>query len=130
MAQRTQDMGAVPAYGEALPEGCYHFRISKVEDDGGNLVHLFASVQNEPFVGRNVRERIELDNPTGLSKLKAFYAACGYEPVGGHDPSQIDGGEFFAVVKHNISKGITYANIAPWSIRSIQEGPVQALGAA
>lgn len=129
MAVRNQNMANVPAYGEQLPEGCFHFRIDKVEDDGGNLVLIYSKVQTEPFVGRQVRDRFEMDNQTALSKLKAYYKAVGYETVGdAHDPVEIQGGEFYAVVEHNVSKGVTYANIAPWSIRSMIDGPVQTLG--
>lgn len=129
MATRNTNMNQVAGYGDILAEGCYHFRINKVEDDGANLVHIHSVCQTEPFVGRNVRDRIEMDNSIGLSKLKSYYKACGYEPgPEGHDPENINGGEFFAVVVHNPHKGNTYANIAPWSIKSLQEGPAQQLG--
>lgn len=128
MAVRSQDMSKQAGYGDQLPEGCYHFRVDKVEDDGGNLVLVYSKVQTEPFIGRSVRDRFEMDNQTALAKLKSYYKACDYNPVGNHDPEQIVGGEFTAVVKHNISKGVTYANIEPWSIKSISEEPVQPLG--
>ena len=131
MAVRNQDMSQVAAYGDQIPEGCYHFRIDRVDDQAGNLVLMYMKVQTEPFVGRTVRERFELDNSTALAKLKAYYKAAGYEPDGpAHDPEQIAGAEFTAVVVHNTSKGTTYANIAPWSIRGLGEDPAQPLGPA
>lgn len=129
MAQRNQDMSKVGAYGDLIPEGCYHWRLDSVKDDGGNEVFFNLKCQTEPFVGRGVRDRFEMDNSTALAKLKAYYKAAGYEaPDGQHDPEAVSGMEFTAVVKHNSSKGNTYANIAPWSIRSLQEAPVQELG--
>jgi len=129
MAQRSDNMEQVAAYGDQVPEGCYHFRVDKVDDKGGNEVLIYSKIQIEPFIGRSIRDRFEMDNQTALSKLKAYYKACGYNaPTSGHDPEQIQGGEFYAVVEHNVHKGTTYANIAPWSIRSITEGPVQELG--
>ena len=129
MAQRSDNMAGVTKFGEAMPEGCYQFRVSKVEDDGAGPVIIFAVCQTEPLVGKNVRERCDLSQRVALEKLKSFYEAVHYHPEGGnHDPEQIVGGEFFAVITHNVDGGNTYANIAPWSIRSLEEGPTHPLG--
>lgn len=129
MAVRNQNMGAVAAFGEALPEGCYRFRLDKVEDSGGSKLLFYHKCQTEPFIGRSVRENFDLDNQTALSKLKAYYKAADYNPPDGmHDPEAVLGMEFYAVVVHNISNGTTYANIAPWSITSLTQGPAQVEG--
>lgn len=131
MAVRSQNMAGVAAWGEALQEGCYQFRLDSVKDEGGNDVYFFLKCQTEPFVGRTVRENFDLGDERALSKLKAYYNAAGYTPVdGNHDPEAISGAEFYAVVVHNIGKkdGKTYANIAPWSITSLEQGPIQQLG--
>jgi len=129
MAVRNRDMDSVPGYGDILQEGCYHFRITRVDDDGGDIVLIHSTVQTEPFVGRQVRDRVDLTNEVGIQKLKSYYQEVGYQPPKGtHDPTQIEGGEFTAVVVHNIDKGTTYANIAPWSIRGLGKDPVQPLG--
>lgn len=129
MAFKSQNLNQVAAYGDQVAEGCYHFRVDKLQDTEKDVWLMYLKVQTEPFVGRSVRERFDDTNQTSLAKMKSYYKACGYEPgPEGHDPEHILGGEFYAVVTHNTSGGTTYANIAPWSIRSIQEGPVQPLG--
>lgn len=129
MAVRNQDMDKVGAYGDAVPEGCYQFRIDKVKDDGSDKVSVVAKIQTEPLVGRSIFDNFDLTNSTALSKLKTYYKACGvaYSPTA-HDPELLNSCEFFAVVEHKQSGANTYANIAPWSIRSLMEGPAVPLG--
>ncbi len=125
----SQNMSAVAGYGDAIPEGSYRWRVSKIDKHDDTTFTIWSKCQTEPMVGRSVPDNIDLTNPTSLSKLKSYYKACGYEPgPEGHDPDSIMDAEFFSVVKHAQSKGQTYANLAPWSFRSLQEGPVQVEG--
>lgn len=130
MAVRNEDMTNVGAWGDAHPEGCFHFRLASVKDEGGDEVFFRLVNQTEPLVGRTVSERFEMSKPAALSKLRTYYNKADYHPAKGegHDPMKVEGAEFYAVVKHNISGGKVYANIEPWSIRSMQEGPAQPIG--
>lgn len=126
----NNDMSAIPKFGEALPEGCYQFRVDRVDIVDESSFVMFLKCQNEPFVGKTVRDNFDTTHPIALSKLKSYYDACDYHPTGGsHDPNLIVGAEFYAVVVHQQAKGNTYANIAPWSLKSLTEGPIQVLGA-
>jgi len=133
MAQHQHNMDQVPAAGELLPEGWYQFRVKEVDDseeakdsNGEQRCKLQLVVQQpDQYVGRTTFDNPSLDNEMGLGTLKAYYKAVNYRPgPEGHDPQNLRDGEFWAFVKHNEGKdGNTYANIAFWSIRSLQQGP-------
>lgn len=129
MALHQDNMQAIAKFGDAHPEGSFHFRISKVDDTQSDAILIYCKCQTEPCVGKQIRERIDRGNQTALEKLKTIYEAVGYRPgPEGHDPEKIDGGEFYSTVKHNVSEGKTYANLVPWTIRSLSEGPYEELG--
>jgi hypothetical protein len=122
-----QDMTKVAAAGDLVPEGWYHVRVKSVEvkDDEKNVqrVNIQMASQEEASVGRIIFDNPQPSHPMGLSVLKAYYKAVGYTPgQEGHDPEKLIDGEFYVYVKHNTDGDKTYANVAPWSIRSIQQG--------
>ena len=135
MPMYGQDMTKVAKWGDVAPEGWYHVRVDKVkcvDETGEQLVskessepicHVFLKVQNEPHVGRIIWDAPSLQ-PHALAKLKAYYDAAGYVPgPEGHDPERIQGAEFFVKVDHEVYKGEKRSKIAPYNIRSLQEGP-------
>lgn len=121
----AQDMTKVPAAGDLVPEGWYHVRVKVVQvlPEEGNRVNLQLASQEEDTTGRIIFDNPQLDNQMGASKVKAYYAAVGYTPgPEGHDPEKLLDGELFVYVVHNTDGDKKYANVAVWSIRSIQQG--------
>ena len=118
------NMQTVAALGDLLPEGWYHFRVKNVEfKEEEKRVLLQLASQEEATVGRIAFDNPQLSHPIGLSKLKSYYAAVGYNPGReGHDPEKLKDGEFYAYIVHNTDGDKKYANVAPWSIRSMQQG--------
>jgi hypothetical protein len=129
------DMSKVDSWGDQVPEGWYKVRVDKVKcvDDAGNqllsdsshepLVHVFLKIQNEPYVGRVLWDAPSLQ-PHALAKLKAYYEAVGYTPgPEGHDPERLKDGELFVKVDHDTYQGAKRTKIAPYNIKSLQEGP-------
>ena len=125
MTMIAQDMTKVPAAGDNVPEGWYAVRVKHVEHIPAekNRVNLQLAIQDEGFTGRVIFDNPQSDVPMGASKVKAYYAAVGYVPgPEGHDPEKLLDGEFYVYVVHNTNGDKTYANVAPWSIRSMQQG--------
>lgn len=130
MAHHQDDMSQVPDAGEAVPEGWYHVRISKVEEkssenSGQPTVFLNLKVQNEgAAMGRVIQDNASLQ-AHALFKLKAYYTAVGYKPAPGqgHDPDHLLDGECWVYVEHKVYDGQTRTNILPYMIKSLQEGP-------
>ena len=125
----TQDMSSVQKWGENVPEGWYHVRIEKGEQreskntPGEYAWWLWLKVQQEPHVGRLIMDMCSLQ-PQALAKLKAYYTAVGYEPgPEGHDPEKLNGCELYVMVTEEMYQGQKRAKIAPWAIKSMQEGP-------
>jgi len=118
------NMQTVAALGDLLPEGWYHFRVKHVEyktEEQRVLIQLAS--QEEGTTGRIAFDNPQVNHPMGLSKLKAYYTAVGYNPgPEGHDPEKILDGELYAYIVHNTDGDKKYANVAPWSIRSTQQG--------
>jgi hypothetical protein len=133
MPQYQNDMSKVEKMGEVPPEGWYRFRVEKGQEKpsenspGEKVWWLFLKVQNEPHVGKLVMLPCSLQ-PHALAGLKAVYEACGYHPgAEGHDPERVNGGEFFGKVDHEVYQGNKRSKIAPWNIKSLQEGPAGAM---
>lgn len=135
------DMTKVEAWGDSVPEGWYKVRVDKVKctdesgaqllskESGEPLVHIFLKAQNEPHVGRVIWQSASLQ-PHALAALKAFYTAVGYAPgPEGHDPERLVGGELFVKVELETYQGTKRPKIAPYNIRSLQEGPKGSLAA-
>jgi hypothetical protein len=128
MALHTQDMSTVPVWGENVPEGWYHGRIEKVEEKasqntpGEMVVWITLKVQNEPHVGRVITDFASLQ-PQALAKLKAYYKAVNYNPgPEGHDPDKLVGGEVYVCITEDMYQGQKRSKVAPWGIKSMQEG--------
>ncbi len=129
MPMMPQDMSKVQSWGEVVPEGWYHVRIEKGElkdsanTPGEHVWWLTLKVQNEPHVGRVLTDFCSLQ-PQALAKLKAYYAACGYNPgPEGHDPDKLNGCECYVLVQHDMYQGTQRAKIAPYGIKSMSDGP-------
>lgn len=123
------DMTKVEKWGDIANEGWYRVRVDKgemresKETPGEQTWYLYLKVQNEPFVGKLIMDIISLQKHA-LAHLKAYYLAVGYEPgPEGHDPERLNGSELFVGVTHEVYKGEKRAKIAPWNIRSLNEGP-------
>jgi len=135
MPMYNQDMGKVEKFGDVMPEGWYRVRVEKGEarqskESDQPTWALWLKVQNEPFVGRVIFDQPSLQ-PHALQKLKAYYVAVGYAPgPEGHDPERLNGGELFVKVTHETYQGEKRAKIAPFDIRSLNEGPKGAMAAA
>ena len=125
-----QNMATVPAWGEAPPEKWYRVRISKVEEGESEtknpIVNLVMKIQDEgPQFGQPLFDIPSLQSHA-LAKLKAYYTAVGYQPgPEGHDPVNLLDKELWVMVTHEVYQGQTRAKIAPWNIRSLQQGPGQ-----
>jgi hypothetical protein len=136
MAIHTEvDMSTVRKAGDLVPEGWYHVRVKEVKevtDESSQEVR--AQIQMviqgpESMIGESIFDRPGINHRLGLSQLKAYYAAVGYNPgPEGHDPEKLTGTEFWVAVEHNEGKpgtknaGQTFANVPPWSIRSLNDG--------
>jgi hypothetical protein len=129
MPVHTQDMSKVAKWGENVPEGWYHVRIDKVEEKdsantpGEQVVWVTLKVQNEPHVGRMITDFCSLQ-AHALAKLKAYYAAIGYEPgPEGHDTDKLLGGEIYVFVQEEMYQGQKRSKVVPWGVKSMQESP-------
>lgn len=129
----TNDMSKVERWGDIANEGWYHVRIEKGElrdsknTPGEQAWWLWLKAQNEPFVGKLIMDNCSLQ-PQALAKLKAYYAAVGYNPgPEGHDPEKLNGAELYVLVQHEVYQGDKRAKIVPWGIKSLTEGPAGAL---
>ena len=142
MTIQQGDMSKVAKWGDVPPEGWYRVRVEKVVDQdkgGGPLLSkessepicmLYLRAQNEPHVGRLIMDIPSLQ-PHALAKLKAYYEAVNYIPgPEGHDPEKLVGGELFVKVDKDIYQGEPRAKIAPYNIKSLNEGPKGALAGA
>lgn len=118
------NMQGIAAAGDLVPEGWYHVRVKKVEFvSAESRVNLQLASQEETSTGRLIFDNPQTNHPMGLSKLKAYYQAINYNPgPEGHDPEKLLDGEFYVYVVHNTDGDKKYANVAPWSIRSMQQG--------
>ena len=127
-----QDMSKVEKWGDIPAEGWYHVRIDKGEERASKESNepmwcMWLKVQNEPHVGRLIFVMCSLQ-PHALAALKAYYEAAGYIPSPeGHDPEKINGAELYVGVTHEMYQGEKRAKVAPWNIKSMQEGPKGAL---
>lgn len=134
MAIHTEvDMSSQRAAGDLIPEGWYHVRVREVkentDENGETRVQLQLIIQDEPLVGEMIFDQPSLNHKLGLSKLKTYYKAVGYNPgPEGHDPEKLTNTEFYVAVEHNPGKpgtkneGQMFTNIPAWSIRALQEG--------
>lgn len=129
MALIQQDMSKVEKWGDVPAEGWYRVRLEKVEvrdsdnTPGAKVLYMWLKVQNEPHVGRLIMDMPSLQ-AHALAKLKAYYTAANYNPgPEGHDPEKIVSSEFFVCVTHETYQGQKRAKIAPWQIKSVNEGP-------
>lgn len=125
----AQDMSKVDKWGDVANEGWYKVRIEKgneKESDnspGEKVWWLYLKVQNEPHVGKLIMDNCSLQ-AHALAKLKAYYEAVGYLPGSeGHDPERLNGSECFIKLEHDTYKGEKRGKIAPYNIRSLQDGP-------
>jgi hypothetical protein len=128
MAIHTDNMSNVAAPSEAVDEGWYHVRISKVEETLSEsskqpVVKLQLKIQTEGnMFGRTVPDNASLQSHA-LFKLKGYYKAVGYNPgPEGHDPEKLLDGECYVYVQHATYQGKPTINIPPYSIRSLNEG--------
>ena len=130
MALHRENMQDVPDWGEVLPEGWYHVRVTKGEErdsdntPGARVFAMNMTVQEEPFVGRVIFDPVSLQSHA-LAKLKAYYKAAGYTPgPEGHDPEWLveNHAEFYVQVTHDVYQGQTRMKVAPWGIRSLRDG--------
>jgi hypothetical protein len=125
-------MSKVEKWGDLPAEGWYHVRITKGEErmsenSGEPMWCIWMKVQNEPHVGRVLFDMASLQ-PHALAKLKAYYEAVGYKPSPeGHDPERINDGELFVKIDHETYQGEKRGKIAPFNIKSLQEGPKGAM---
>ena len=140
--QAGVDMTKVEKWGDVAPEGWYKVRVEKVVDraksgegpllsDESNqpICMLYMKVQNEPHVGKLLMDIPSLQ-PHALAKLKAYYEAINYIPgPEGHDPERLVGGELFIKWEHDTYKGEKRGKVAPYNIKSLNEGPKGALAA-
>jgi hypothetical protein len=129
MSMLQDDMSKVAAPSEAVDEGWYHVRISKVEigmSQTANqpVVKLMLKIQSDgAMLGRSVPDNASLQSHA-LFKLKGYYKAVGYNPgPEGHDPEKLLDGECYVYVAHGSYQGNPTINIPPYSIRSLNEGP-------
>jgi hypothetical protein len=143
MSMQQGDMTKVQKWGDVPPEGWYKVRVEKVQDrekDGSGpllskesnepIVMLYLRAQNEPFVGTLIMDIPSLQ-PHALAKLKAYYEAVNYIPgPEGHDPEKLVGTELFIKVDHDVYEGNQRAKIAPYNIKSLNDGPKGALAQA
>lgn len=129
----TEDMSQVPNPTDAVDEGSYHVRISKVDygpevksEKGFPVVKLLMKVQDQgAMFGRVIPDTASLQSHA-LFKLKGYYTAVGYKPGSeGHDPNKLLDSELYVNVEHSTYEGKATLNIPPWSIRSLQEGPAK-----
>ncbi len=134
MPNYQHDMTKVEKWGDVPGEGWYRVRIEKGEERISEnskepMWCIWMKVQNEPHVGRVLFDMPSLQ-PHALAKLKAYYEAVGYTPgPEGHDPERLNGQELFVKVEHETYQGEKRAKIAPYNIKSLQEGPKGALAA-
>lgn len=124
----TNDMSKVEKWGDVPPEGWYHVRVEKGEErksqaSGEPTWALWMKAQNEPFVGRVIFDQPSLQ-PHALAKLKAYYAAAGYNPgPEGHDPEKLNGCEFYVLIQHEAYNGEKRGKVPPYGITSMSDGP-------
>jgi hypothetical protein len=122
------DMSKVEKWGDVAKEGWYHVRVEKGEmrtstASSEPMWMMFLKAQNEPFVGKLIMDMPSLQ-PHALQKLKAYYAACGYNPgPEGHDPEKLNGCECYVLVQHDTYQGEQRAKIPPYGIKSMTDGP-------
>jgi len=131
MPMLNDDMSSVANPTDAVDEGVYHVRITKAEvttskSNNQPCVKLLMKIQNEgPMLGRTVPDTASLQSHA-LFKLKAYYSAIGYKPgPEGHDPEKLIDGECYVLVQHATYEGNPTINIPPWSIKSLNDGPVR-----
>jgi hypothetical protein len=143
MSVQQHDMSKVQKWGDVPPEGWYRVRVEKVQDqakDGSGpllskesnepIVMIYLRAQNEPFVGTLIMDMPSLQ-PHALAKLKAYYEAINYIPgPEGHDPERLIGGELFVKVEHDTWQGEKRAKVAPYNIKSLQDGPKGSMATA
>jgi hypothetical protein len=132
-------MQDVAAEGEVPEKGTYLVRVSEVvetDKDGNPLLSakgepkiiVKSKIQDEgKFFGHTIAQHVSLQ-PHALRGLKAIYTACGYMPgPEGHDPQQILDSTFYVYGEPqdlDTDNGtIKTFNIAPWNIKSVQDGP-------
>lgn len=131
MPMLQHDMTKVEKWGESLPEGWYHFRLTKIEgpvkskSSGEDQLIFTFKCQEEPFVGRNQMDFVSLQ-PHALAKLKSYYSAAGYNPgPEGHDPDNILEAEYYLLLVEDTYEGQKRSKIPPWGIRAIEEGKLE-----
>lgn len=134
MPNYQHDMTKVEKWGDVPAEGWYRVRVDKGEERISEASKepmwcLWLKSQQEPSVGRVIFDMCSLQ-PHALAKLKAYYEAVGYTPgPEGHDPERLTGQELFVKVDHETYEGTKRAKVAPYNIKSLQEGPKGALAA-
>src|SRR5215475_8471457 len=111
MTMLQDDMSHVPNPTDAVPEGSYRVRITKVDVTVSDTsqqpcVKLLMKVQDEgESLGRTVPDTASLQKHA-LFKLKAYYNAIGYRPgPEGHDPEKLLDGECYVTVTHGSYNG-------------------------
>jgi len=128
MTRQNRNIANVEDWGEVLPEGWYHVRITKVEErtsesSGEPVAMISMKVQEEPFTGRLINDFASLQ-AHALAKLKSYYKATGqgiFED-GSDDPEALVDGECYVNVSHDMYKNQKRLRIAPWGVKSILEG--------
>src|SRR5580765_4127280 len=103
MPMLSDNMQTVAALGDLPAEGWYHVRVKNVDYKAEEQrVLLQLASQDEGTTGRIIFDNPQVNHPMGLSKLKAYYQAAGYNPgPEGHDPEKILDSEFYVYVVHN-----------------------------
>jgi hypothetical protein len=141
MLYTNVDMSQIPDEGELPDAGSYLFRISEVRETDQNGEQLLSEkgepkiivlckIQDEgKFLGYTVQIHSSLQ-PHALRGLKALYKAVGYTPgPEGHDPQNLVDGEFYGTGTQGEYAGkngpVKTFNIAPWNIKSVNEGPAK-----
>src|SRR5216684_967041 len=107
MALLQDDMSQVPNPTDAVEQGSYHVRISKVEvgvsDSTQNpVVKLQMKIQDQgPMFGRIVPDTASLQSHP-LFKLRAYYTEVVYKPGREvHDLEKLRDGELYINVEHS-----------------------------
>lgn len=136
MALRQDNMQTVSKWGDPLPKGSYHFRITKVEEGTSTtsnepMVTVTLTCQEEPHVGRTILDFVSLQKHA-LAKLKAYYEAVDYNPgPEGHDPAELLNKELYCYLDQDVYQGNTRNKVPPFGPRNLRLGKhsTQAAGA-
>jgi hypothetical protein len=119
------DMSTVAAPDELVPEGTYHVRVAKVEEQesknsGKPMIVFTFKVQDEgPAFGRQISAFASLQS-NALFTLKGIYKACGYNPgPEGHDPVNCLDSELYVKVIHEMREGSLQLKLPPYGFKPL-----------